>query len=276
LDEVLIRTDSAGTWNPLADGLGSSISLTDAAGINQTDYAYGAFGQQASSGAPNNNSAQYTGAANDGIGLQYNRARYYSSTLQRFIGEDPIEFAGGDINLYGYVGNSPTNFTDPMGTQFRSDRDRPGDKDWSDGLKKQMDSWPDPNAGRKDCGCDDGSSKTSPFLIAGTCVVAGGGPADPVTDLIAAGIILTAIVAAATAPPLPRCAGPGKVIPFPFPVRKPIPLFPPLPNKPGEICPLKEKQGMFCTYRCKDGLEFQTYTDTGDKHGNCPMAAGRP
>ncbi|MDX6384798.1 MAG: hypothetical protein QOK48_2371, partial [Blastocatellia bacterium] len=244
LDEVLIRTDSAGTWNPLADGLGSSISLTDAAGINQTDYTYGAFGQQASSGAPNNNSSQYTGAANDGIGLQYNRARYYSSTLQRFIGEDPIEFAGGDINLYGYVGNSPTNFTDPMGTQFRSDRDRPGDKDWSYGLKKQMDGWPAPNAGRKDCGCDDGSRKTSPFLIAGTCVVAGGGPADPLTDLMAAGIILTAVVVAATAPPLPRCGGPGKVIPGPWPGTGPVaipfprdePMPPPPPPPGGDKC----------------------------------------
>ena len=30
-------------------------------------------------------------------------------------GEDPIGFAGGDVNLYAYVFNSPTNYTDPTG-----------------------------------------------------------------------------------------------------------------------------------------------------------------
>src|SRR6185312_3755752 len=29
--------------------------------------------------------------------------------------EDPLGFAGGDVNLYAYVGSSPTNFTDPFG-----------------------------------------------------------------------------------------------------------------------------------------------------------------
>ena len=47
--------------------------------------------------------------------MQYNRARYYSPTLQRFISEDPIGFAGGDVNLYGYVRNDPANLTDPSG-----------------------------------------------------------------------------------------------------------------------------------------------------------------
>jgi len=42
-------------------------------------------------------------------------ARYYNPTLQRFISEDPIGFNGGDVNLYAYVWNSPTNFLDPVG-----------------------------------------------------------------------------------------------------------------------------------------------------------------
>ena len=42
-------------------------------------------------------------------------ARYYNPTLGRFISEDPIGFAGGQANLYGYVFNSPTNFIDPFG-----------------------------------------------------------------------------------------------------------------------------------------------------------------
>jgi hypothetical protein len=34
---------------------------------------------------------------------------------QRFISPDPSGFAGGDPNLYAYVGNSPTNSVDPLG-----------------------------------------------------------------------------------------------------------------------------------------------------------------
>jgi uncharacterized protein RhaS with RHS repeats len=47
--------------------------------------------------------------------LYYYRARYYSPQLQRFISEDPIGFTAGDINLYAYVQNNPTNYIDPEG-----------------------------------------------------------------------------------------------------------------------------------------------------------------
>jgi len=52
---------------------------------------------------------------NDGTGINYYRARYYDPSLHRFISEDPIGFAGGNVNLYGYTNNSPTNFRDPSG-----------------------------------------------------------------------------------------------------------------------------------------------------------------
>jgi uncharacterized protein RhaS with RHS repeats len=35
--------------------------------------------------------------------------------LQRFISEDPIGFAGADVNLYAYVRNDPINLVDPFG-----------------------------------------------------------------------------------------------------------------------------------------------------------------
>lgn len=41
----------------------------------------------------------------------------YDPTIGRWISEDPIGFTAGDPNLYRYVGNSPTNFTDPSGLQ---------------------------------------------------------------------------------------------------------------------------------------------------------------
>jgi RHS repeat-associated protein len=69
-----------------------------------------------STGTASSNGFQYTGRENDGTGLMYYRARYYSPGLQRFISQDPLGFGGGDLNLYGYVGNLPTTFSDPQGT----------------------------------------------------------------------------------------------------------------------------------------------------------------
>ncbi|MDE0092399.1 MAG: RHS repeat-associated core domain-containing protein, partial [Oligoflexia bacterium] len=41
--------------------------------------------------------------------------RYYDPDLARWISEDPIEFNGGDLNLYRYVMNNPVNYFDPDG-----------------------------------------------------------------------------------------------------------------------------------------------------------------
>jgi hypothetical protein len=48
----------------------------------------------------------------------YYRARYYLPGCARFISEDPIGWASGQANNYAYVGDSPTNFTDPSGKLF--------------------------------------------------------------------------------------------------------------------------------------------------------------
>ncbi len=48
-------------------------------------------------------------------GLYHFRNRDYSATLGRWVSVDPIRFAGGDVNLYGYLGNGPTNVVDPSG-----------------------------------------------------------------------------------------------------------------------------------------------------------------
>src|SRR5439155_1920634 len=52
---------------------------------------------------------------NDATGLYYYRARYYHTTLQRFISEDPIEFGGRDLNSYAFVNNNSINRVDPLG-----------------------------------------------------------------------------------------------------------------------------------------------------------------
>jgi RHS repeat-associated protein len=114
-DETFTRTDATGTSAFLTDTLGSTLELADASGTLQTHYTYEPFGTTTTSGATSTNAAQFTGRENDGIGLYFNRARFYSGSLQRWISEDPIEFAAGDVNLYAYVGNQATMWRDPSG-----------------------------------------------------------------------------------------------------------------------------------------------------------------
>ncbi|MHB1769401.1 MAG: RHS repeat-associated core domain-containing protein, partial [Phycisphaerae bacterium] len=50
------------------------------------------------------------------LGLQYVRQRWYDPVTRQFISQDPLGFAGGDVNLFRYAGNNPVNQNDPGGT----------------------------------------------------------------------------------------------------------------------------------------------------------------
>jgi RHS repeat-associated protein len=50
----------------------------------------------------------------DGAGTLYRRNRSYDPQTGRFTQEDPIGLAGG-LNLYGFAGGDPVNFSDPFG-----------------------------------------------------------------------------------------------------------------------------------------------------------------
>ncbi|WP_040571126.1 RHS repeat-associated core domain-containing protein, partial [Methyloversatilis thermotolerans] len=76
---------------------------------------YSAFGQSQSGTGASPNRLKYTGREDDGTGLYYYRARYYDPVIGRFISEDPLGFAAGDVNFYAYVGNNPVNANDPSG-----------------------------------------------------------------------------------------------------------------------------------------------------------------
>jgi RHS repeat-associated protein len=115
IDEYFVRTTADGSQILLFNALGSTVALLDSNGVLKTEYAYEPFGATSATGSSTTNPFQYTGRENDASGLYNYRARYYSPALRRFISEDPLGLAGGDINLYAYALSSPTNFTDPLG-----------------------------------------------------------------------------------------------------------------------------------------------------------------
>jgi RHS repeat-associated protein len=114
IDEHFTRTESSGARTLLADVLGNTVALTDGTGTVQTEYTFEPFGATTSTGASNTNTTQYTGRENDGTGLYFYRARFYSPKTQRFISEDPVGIAGG-LNPFTYAAQVPTMFTDPLG-----------------------------------------------------------------------------------------------------------------------------------------------------------------
>ena len=115
MDEYFVRTTANGPQILLFDALGSTLGLLDADGGLRIEYTYEPFGATTATGATGTNPFQFSGRENDGTGLYYYRARYYSTTMRRFISHDPLGFETGNPNLYAYVGNDPVNFVDPTG-----------------------------------------------------------------------------------------------------------------------------------------------------------------
>ncbi len=124
LDQVFGRRTTGENVSMLTDGLGSVIGLSDGLGSLNTEYTYDPFGNATLTGAASDNPWQYTARESDGTGLQYNRARYYRPAAARFASEDPMGFAGGDTNLYGYVLNDPVNLVDPTGRTWSNPLDK--------------------------------------------------------------------------------------------------------------------------------------------------------
>jgi RHS repeat-associated protein len=119
LDDTYLR--STGT-NPsavlshfLPDGNNNVIRLLNNSQTVTDAYSYEAYGKTTHGTGSNGNSQQFTGRENDGTGLFFYRARYYSPGAGRFVAEDPIGWASGQTNAYGYLTGDPIDFNDPLG-----------------------------------------------------------------------------------------------------------------------------------------------------------------
>jgi RHS repeat-associated protein len=114
----LLHEDTGGT--PLYyhfDFRGDTVALTNSSGAVIATTAYGAYGEILSQTGTASTPFLYNGlwgVQTDSNALYFHRARYYHPELRRWLNADPIGLAGG-LNLYGYVGNNPIGFVDPLG-----------------------------------------------------------------------------------------------------------------------------------------------------------------
>lgn len=128
VDQVLMQENIAGgsvtgvLWM-LADNQGTVRDLVNSSGQHVEHIQYDSFGSivQVTDGGGTPTSGPstrytYTGREWDAaVDMYFYRARWYDPHTGRFASEDPINLLGGDYNFYRYVGNSPTNGTDPSG-----------------------------------------------------------------------------------------------------------------------------------------------------------------
>lgn len=220
-DEMLSKTTPAGTVYYHHNALGSVTDLTNASGSVVEKYKYDAFGApaifdgsgNALSASAYGNRFLFTGREYLAeLGLYDYRNRVYSPNLGRFLQTDPLRFSAGDVNIYRYCGNDAVNLADRFGLQA--------------GI-----SLPDsPSLGRV-------AGLTTAEEEAAAVEALGGGPEDPIADIIAAAIIIDAL-SQPDPPPAPSPTPPPAPSPSPSDSNggSVTPPPPPPPSDDSESC----------------------------------------
>jgi len=115
------------TYRILTDHLGSPRLIVDTTtGAIAQRLAYDEFGQVTLDTNPGFQPFGFAGGLSDPhTQLLRFGARDYDPFTGRWTTKDPILFAGGDPNLYGYVANDPINLSDPRGFQRTPEGFRP-------------------------------------------------------------------------------------------------------------------------------------------------------
>jgi RHS repeat-associated protein len=97
------------------DRLGAPFAMSGPDGSLVWTAAYRAFGEARPSVTQVRNPLRAPGQYFDEeTGLHYNRFRYYSPAIGRYLSRDPVSYLAG-LNLYQYSSNNPVNCADPLG-----------------------------------------------------------------------------------------------------------------------------------------------------------------
>jgi RHS repeat-associated protein len=110
-------TKSGATYYLLYDQIGSLRAVMDVTGAVVKEVLYDSFGNIIYDSNPSFMVPfGFAGGLHDrDTGLVRFGLRDYDPTIGRWTAKDPIDFAGGDVNLFNYVLNNPVNWIDPSG-----------------------------------------------------------------------------------------------------------------------------------------------------------------
>jgi RHS repeat-associated protein len=150
------RSGTAQAYYYHCDQIGTPQLLTDELGDVVWEARYKAWGEareviervSRATGEVVRNRLRFQGQqVDEGVGLAYNRNRYYDPQVGRYISQDPIGLHGG-TNLYAYAKN-PISWTDPLGltckenspsklaASWQGKGNYPGVDAWSDTVLKK-------------------------------------------------------------------------------------------------------------------------------------------
>lgn len=113
-DTPIEQIKTAGNTYLMGDQLGSTILLTNNAGLVKGTWTYDAYGKTTSYTGTLDTTLLYNGQYQDTeSGLYYLRARYYEPQTAQFTTRDPLRAWTRDT--YGYAAREPLSHTDPTG-----------------------------------------------------------------------------------------------------------------------------------------------------------------
>ncbi|MBX7131709.1 MAG: hypothetical protein K1X67_03410 [Fimbriimonadaceae bacterium] len=114
-----ISSRVSSTLTFMHSGLKNSDEQSGSGGTISASLQYDAFGKQVSSSGTWVGAFKYGGAygyqTDPDHGLKLLGHRYYEADTGRFLTRDPIK---DGRNWYGYCGNSPVSYADPLGTEL--------------------------------------------------------------------------------------------------------------------------------------------------------------
>ena len=109
-----------GTWFTYGYDITKNVcEVFGPAGYIRTAYSYAPFGNVSASGDVSQPFQWSSEVYDSELDLVYYNFRHYSPSLGRFLSRDPIAEQGG-LNLYAFVGNTPTIHTDSLGLRLKT------------------------------------------------------------------------------------------------------------------------------------------------------------